>query len=71
MADLSIPIGSENGHPRPVDISIAVSIGLAALSQDGQSLTDLLDKADRALYCAKNSGRNRVVVWEEKENLNP
>ena len=71
MADLSIPIDSENGHSSPGDISITVSIGVAALSQDGQSLTDLLDKADQALYRAKDSGRNCVVVWEEKENPNP
>ncbi len=71
MADLSIPIGPENGHSSLVDISITVSIGVAALSQDGQNLTDLLDRADQALYRAKDSGRNRVVVWEEKENPNP
>jgi diguanylate cyclase (GGDEF)-like protein len=71
MADLSIPISSENGHSSPVDISITVSIGVASLSQEGQSLADLLDRADQALYRAKDSGRNRVIVWEEKENPNP
>ena len=71
MADLSIPIGSENGDSSPVDISITVSIGVAALSQDGQSLTDLMDRADQALYRAKDSGRNRVIGWEQKENPNP
>ncbi|MBU3932025.1 MAG: GGDEF domain-containing protein [Proteobacteria bacterium] len=71
MADLSIPIGPENGHSSLVDISITVSIGVAALSQDDQNLTDLLDRADQALYRAKDSGRNRVIVWEEKENPNP
>jgi diguanylate cyclase (GGDEF)-like protein len=70
MADLSIPIGSEKGHSSPVDISITVSIGVTALSQDGQSLTDLLDRADHALYRAKDSGRNRVVL-EERGNPNP
>ncbi|MBU2262343.1 MAG: diguanylate cyclase [Proteobacteria bacterium] len=71
MADLSIPIGSENGLFPPVDISIAVSIGVAALSKDVPSLTDLISRADQALYRAKDSGRNRVVVWEERENNNP
>jgi diguanylate cyclase (GGDEF)-like protein/PAS domain S-box-containing protein len=71
IAGLSIPIGSENGHSSPGDISITVSVGVAALSQDGQNLTDLLGRADQALYRAKDSGRNRIVVWEEKGNPNP
>jgi diguanylate cyclase (GGDEF)-like protein len=71
IADLSIPPGSVNGDSPPVDISITMSIGVASLSQDGQSLTDLLDRADQALYRAKDSGRNCVIVWEGMENSNP
>jgi diguanylate cyclase (GGDEF)-like protein/PAS domain S-box-containing protein len=71
IADLSIPICQANSDSPPVDIHITVSTGIAAWSQDVQSLTGMLYRADHALYCAKNSGRNRVVVWEEKENLNP
>ena len=71
IADLSIPAGSVNGDSPPMDISITMSIGVASLSQDGQSLTDLLDRADQALYRAKDSGRNCVIVWEGMENSNP
>jgi diguanylate cyclase len=36
-----------------------VSIGVAQI-QPGQSFTDLVESADRAMYRAKNNGRNRV-----------
>lgn len=41
-------------------ISVTVSIGTSTLPQDGHNLTDLLDKADWAMYKAKKNGRNRV-----------
>ncbi len=44
-------------------IPLTVSIGLACLS-DEKSLEVLLDHADKALYLAKNSGRNVVKVYQ-------
>jgi len=44
-------------------ISLTVSIGLACLNQE-KSLQALLDHADKALYLAKNSGRNVVKVYQ-------
>jgi hypothetical protein len=42
---------------------VTVSIGLAsAIPDDSNSQTQLLDEADKALYMAKQSGRNRVAV---------
>ena len=47
----------------PAGIPITISIGLAC-SQDrpDMSLTQLLNLSDRALYAAKNQGRNRVCA---------
>jgi diguanylate cyclase (GGDEF)-like protein len=41
--------------------SITVSIGAAQMPPDA-SLEGFIDKADRALYRAKNSGRDRVEL---------
>ncbi|MEP9352113.1 GGDEF domain-containing protein [Xanthobacter sp. KR7-65] len=38
-----------------------LSIGVATLPNDGETLTDLLNAADKRLYAAKAAGRNRVV----------
>lgn len=40
---------------------ISVSIGVASYPNDGKTLTSLVDNADKAMYQAKNEGRNRVI----------
>jgi diguanylate cyclase (GGDEF)-like protein len=42
--------------------SVRVSIGVASLANDDRSLTDLLKRADQALYASKNLGRNRASL---------
>lgn len=50
----------------PEGIAVTASFGVAQLQQDTQRCEDLLKNADTALYIAKEEGRNRVVVYEEK-----
>jgi diguanylate cyclase (GGDEF)-like protein len=45
---------------------VTVSIGVAAWPTDADERVKLLEVADSALYRAKNSGRNRVVVAGEE-----
>jgi two-component system cell cycle response regulator len=42
-------------------IDVTISIGLATLERKGEAIGDVLKRADKALYRAKNDGRNRVV----------
>jgi len=43
-------------------LSLTASFGLAVWPMDGQEPEALLASADRALYAAKEAGRNRVVA---------
>jgi diguanylate cyclase (GGDEF)-like protein len=52
--------------PAGVDpLRITVSVGVAVPGQARRSLDELLAAADHALYQAKGSGRNRVVMCED------
>ncbi len=44
--------------------NLTVSIGVANLPEDALYGDELIDMADKALYRAKQSGRNRVVLYE-------
>jgi diguanylate cyclase (GGDEF)-like protein len=50
-------------HPKGLDITS--SFGVAGLSEAISDCTLLFTAVDKALYEAKNSGRNRVVVYQE------
>jgi diguanylate cyclase (GGDEF)-like protein len=45
-------------------IASTVSIGVACFPEDGRNLDALAGRADRALYHAKQRGRNRVVRYD-------
>ncbi len=49
--------------------TIGVSIGLTLISQDGESISEVLRRADAACYAAKEAGRNRLHVFrmDDKE----
>ncbi|MGD2269970.1 MAG: response regulator [Desulfobacterales bacterium] len=56
-----------NAHPFRPELrlsskNLTVSIGIASFSSDANSARDLVQKADKALYAAKEQGKNRVCV---------
>ena len=53
---------------RSEDIRITVSVGIAELQQVNQSLTSLFETADNALYEAKKTGRNKIVLASAVSN---
>ena len=59
FANMSIACPDMKSNP-------TLSIGLASYPVDGTSGEQLLNAADQALYAAKNSGRNRVVVYSKQ-----
>jgi len=48
----------------PIGRPVTLSLGIAAYPQDGASAAEVLHCADEALYRAKESGRNRTVLYE-------
>jgi len=44
---------------------ISISIGLSEFNPNDKTNEDLIQRADQALYVAKQQGRDRVVVYEE------
>ena len=51
-----------NTEERQVRLSVTVSIGIAELAGKNETWMSLVQRADRALYGAKDGGRNKVVV---------
>ncbi len=48
------------------DLRMTISIGIATFPEDAKEIGILVDKADRALYEAKTTGRNKVCVFRAK-----
>jgi diguanylate cyclase (GGDEF)-like protein len=58
------PLTGENLEPVG---PITISIGLALMPDHGTEIEALIAMADKAMYRAKDAGRNRVEVWDERD----
>jgi diguanylate cyclase (GGDEF)-like protein len=48
---------------------ISCSVGIAFYPKDGKSFAHLYEKADIALYTAKQRGKERYVVYDESQKM--
>lgn len=46
-------------------VRVTISIGISIYPKDGDKIKDLVERADRALYTAKKSGKNVVCEYEK------
>jgi diguanylate cyclase (GGDEF)-like protein len=51
-------------HSEKKIFSVTVSIGVSELLDSNDKMESILKRSDVSLYKAKETGRNRVVVWE-------
>ncbi len=47
------------------EIDVTVSIGIACFPHSAGNIEAMLERADQALYLAKNTGRNRISLYQE------
>ena len=53
----------ENLKIKGIEHSITISIGISLYPHHSQFKEELVEKADQALYHAKETGRNKSVIW--------
>lgn len=57
--------------PEDKSLKLTISCGIAVFPEDDENLEKILDKADRALYRAKQLGRNRAEPYIAKLDRHP
>lgn len=65
--ELHQTINSLNISYGAFNLTTTISMGIAAYPDHGKTKEEILRAADRAMYIAKNTGRNRVVVYPQPE----
>lgn len=54
-------------HAYDEDLTVTISVGISVFPSQGRDTHKLIDKADQALYQAKQTGRNKVCVYESQK----
>ncbi len=48
-------------------VNLTVSVGIASFPADSEAFSDLIEKADKALYISKKSGKNKVILFSSQK----
>ena len=67
IVETSVMVPADDQEDRQA-VTISVSIGVAGLDQQIVDRQSLIERTDEALYRAKQKGRNRVAVFNSKED---
>ena len=54
------------GHSDELDVELTVSIGISSYPNHGAEVTDIIERADKALYKAKALGKDRCAIARKK-----
>ncbi len=54
------------GMKKQPEGSVTISMGIASFPEDADTRESILDKADKALYLSKESGRNKVTLYKKE-----
>jgi diguanylate cyclase (GGDEF)-like protein len=54
----------DGGQQQPLG-KLTLSLGISTYPEHGSTVEELLDSADKALYCAKKAGRNKTIIYSE------
>ncbi len=60
-----IRINFKEAHLLGEEVDLTTSCGVASFPEDGTTKDLIIEKADQALYNAKERGRNQTVVWKD------
>ncbi len=66
IADGEFTFTTEEGEKAT---EVTISGGLASYPSDARELKELIRKAEQGMYLAKETGRNRICPYEEKDGL--
>jgi diguanylate cyclase (GGDEF)-like protein len=62
-ADIAKAVGGRLKTKEPLEVTS--SFGVSTLSHGAKDVAELINQADKALYLAKQSGRNKVSRWDQ------
>jgi len=64
---LRVSVSDDFGEQFAWNTGLTISVGVASMQGAQDTTSELLNRADKALYAAKDNGRNRVFKWGGEE----
>lgn len=67
QAENLLDLAASDGSKKEA-LKVTVSVGIATCDESCKNIDILIDYADRAMYSAKQAGRNQVSIWKNSED---